>query len=48
MIKNILTITAIALAAISSSSCATMAGVGQDVKKLGTTLQNTAIRSSQR
>gem|GEM_PF-2237900 len=48
MIKLILTLTAIAAAAISTSSCATFAGVGQDVQKLGSSVEKTAVRSSQR
>ncbi len=47
MIKRILILTAVA-AAISTSSCNTVAGVGQDVQKLGNSVQNTAIRSSHR
>jgi predicted small secreted protein len=48
MIKLILTLTAIGAAAISTSSCATFAGVGQDVQKLGSSVEKTAVRSSQR
>lgn len=47
MMKRILLLTTI-LAAISTTSCNTLRGVGQDVQKLGNSVESTAIRSSQR
>ncbi|MGJ8656905.1 MAG: hypothetical protein ACSHX6_10690 [Akkermansiaceae bacterium] len=47
MIKRIITLTAV-VAALTTTSCNTFVGVGQDVQKLGTSVQNTAIRTSQR
>ena len=48
MTKNILLLTAVIATAILTSSCATVAGMGQDVQKLGTSVETTAVRSSQR
>jgi len=45
MIKRILFITTI-VASAALSSCNTIAGVGQDVQNLGSSVQNTAERTS--
>jgi predicted small secreted protein len=48
MIKHILLLTTIAATALLTSSCATVAGMGQDVQKLGDSVEKTAVRSSNR
>ncbi len=47
MKKPILLLSAIVIS-VSSSSCNTVAGIGKDMKNFGNSMENTAIKTSNR